>query len=54
MVMVGFVSTVKHAELTLSAEVTNASWFTSEEAFQVLPEGSIIMQLYQDFMNLAK
>lgn len=49
MIMVGFVSVVKHSDFILSREVDNAKWFTKDEVIKVLPVGSIILQLFKDF-----
>jgi len=51
MIMLGFISEVKHFELKLSKEVDNANWFTKEEAAKVLPEGSIVLHLFQDYIE---
>lgn len=54
LLMVGFVSYVKHSAFILSCEVDNAEWFSEHEAVKVLPEGAIITQLFMDYMNSRK
>lgn len=51
MIMVGFASNVYHSNFILSQAVDNAKWFTQEEAFNILPENSIISSLFNDFIS---
>ncbi len=49
MMMLGFIASVLKAELHLSKEVDHAEWFTLEVALTKVKEGSIAMQLIEDY-----
>lgn len=48
--MFGFAVRVKEGDIRLSCEVDEARWFTVEEALQRLREGSIGIQLLEDYL----
>jgi NAD+ diphosphatase len=54
MLMLGFVAYAEKCDLSISAEVDEAGWFTIDEALTKLKEGSIAMQLLTDYITSKK
>ncbi len=52
--MFGFAVHVKEGELRLSCELSDAKWFSVEEASEALRESSIALQLLQDHLKLRQ
>ncbi|HWT76523.1 MAG TPA: NUDIX domain-containing protein [Mobilitalea sp.] len=51
MLMLGFIAAAEKCDLSISREVDEAGWFPIEEALTLLKEGSIAMQLLEDYLE---
>lgn len=51
MLMLGFVAYADKCDLSISREVDEAGWFTIDEALKLIREGSIAMQLLEDYLE---
>lgn len=53
MLMLGYVAHVKKTDFNISGEVDQAEWFRLEVAKEKVRNGSIAMQLIEDYWSIA-
>jgi len=51
LMMLGYIAHVNHDEFNLSSEVSAAKWFAPNKAEAALPQGSVVHNLYNDYVR---